>query len=135
MPRIKSRLEKFIRKNFNKFLFDVSEGYVITLQNGNMYKILSNEKDFKKANYYSYWLKFNIVGGRRPKKPSFLRRTQNWSTEERLARLEKLRNRYIRNRNRLTRTYGPYTVSYSDDLNIRMLAMFNDTKNRIENGR
>lgn len=125
------KLPKFVSSRTPKPLFGPTEGFVIKLSNDSSYKLLVDQ-EFKQANYFAYWVKFVVVGGRRPKKPSFLSRTKNWNLEKRLERLEQLKSKYLRNVDKLYRKYGDYEVRYSDDLHTRMLAMFEDTKRTLE---
>jgi hypothetical protein len=113
------------------------EGFVITTPNF-MFKVVDVEK-FAAANHFVHRVKYAIVGGRRPRRPSFLSRTQHWPRAQRLARLEKLRQRYMKKRWYLDHVYEQENhrmlLSYIGDLHQKTLNMFLDTRMRIENGR
>lgn len=114
------------------------EGLVIKTWNRNTVKFTDRE-GFTKANEHAHWVKYAIVGGRRPRRPSFLSRTKDWPVEERLARLDKLAERYLRHRHKLSKQFPNGTklmpVSYDLELHERTKLMFCDTRERIANGR
>lgn len=114
-----------------------SEGAVVQTPNGT-FKLVDREA-FMGLNRFVHWVKYAIVGGRRPARPSFLSRTKNWPKEKRLARLDELLTRYREGRYELHysgRLNGRTVLSnYSGDLHQRTLNMFADTRKRIENGR
>lgn len=113
------------------------EGVVVNSDQG-LFKILDRD-DFHAANRFTHIVKYWLVGGRRPARPSFLSRTKDWPKEKRLARLDQLLDRYCRNR------YGMHyrlqvggrteMITYSGQLHQRTLNMFSDTRKRIEDGR
>ena len=115
----------------------LKEGVVIKNPNG-LFKVIERDT-FTEANTFTHIVKYWIVGGRRPYRPSFLSRTKDWSIDERLARLDVLRKRFLTNRyplHYILRVGGrSHLYSYSDQLKDRTLNMFRDTRKRIEDGR
>jgi len=113
------------------------EGVVVQTPNG-LFKIVER-LDFTILNRATHAAKYAIVGGRRPARPSFLSRTKSWPKEKRLARLNQLLKRYRDYRysvcSRNTAQGVTLVKLYSGDLHYRTLAMFYDTKKRIEDGR
>ena len=113
------------------------EGVVVKTNNG-IFKIVDRDA-FAEANRFTHIVKYWIVGGRRPARPSFLSRTKDWPKEKRLARLEVLKDRYIASHYTMHYTLEvggrEMLLSYSGELHTRTLNMFHDTKKRIENGR
>lgn len=113
------------------------EGVVIKTPNG-LFKIV-DRPSFSARNHFAHRVKYMLVGGRRPARPSFLSRTKDWPVEQRLARLDVLLARYQdwHFMLRLPVTYNGVdtTDSYSGSLHQRMLNLFADTRKRIENGR
>ena len=113
------------------------EGVVISSNQG-LFKIVDCN-NFQAANRFTHIVKYWLIGGRRPARPSFLSRTKNWPKEKRLARLEVLRERYCRNRysmhHRLHVGGRTELITYSGQLHQRTLNMFSDTRKRIEDGR
>ena len=113
------------------------EGVVVKTPTG-IFKIVDRDS-FSEANRFTHIIKYWIVGGRRPNRPSFLSRTKDWPKEKRLERLEALRVRFMNNHftmhHRLA--VGPYEemITYSGTLFRRTLGMFCDTRKRIEDGR
>jgi hypothetical protein len=115
-----------------------SEGFVISTVSGRLVKIINREW-FKPANDFVHWVRYALIGGRRPARPSFSSRTMTWSKDRKLARLEVLRHRYLDNRDNLKFEWrGDLRVgnlTYSDEIHERVLMLFYDLRQRIENGR
>lgn len=115
----------------------LKEGIVVKTPRG-LFKVV-HRPSFSKANAFTHWVKYALVGGRRPARPCFLSRTKDWPKEKRLARLEVLLRRYLFNQHRLhfnNHSNGVNTVIYYiGDLDDRMLNLFADTRKRIEDGR
>lgn len=115
-----------------------SEGLVVTTWKHNTFKMVDRE-GFTGANKFAHWVKYNIAGGRRPKRPSFLSRTADWPIEKRLARLDVLRERYLRHHGKLNKyfrnTYKLMPVEYQNELHERTKLLFVDVRERIINGR
>lgn len=113
------------------------EGVVVSSDQG-LFKIVDHET-FRAANRFTHIIKYWIVGGRRPARPSFLSRTKHWPKEQRLARLDVLLKRYHRYRLNMPHflVVGGRTnlLMYSGQLHERTLNMFSDTRKRIEDGR
>lgn len=113
------------------------EGVVVKDSYG-LFKIV-NQSTFGEANRFTHIVKYWIVGGRRPARPSFLSRTKDWPIEKRLERLDALRVRFLQNHYPLHYTLDingtKHLYSYSGDLKTRTLNMFCDTRKRIEDGR
>jgi hypothetical protein len=99
---------------------------------------ITDRDNFARANHFTHMVRYWIVGGRRPARPSFLSRTQHWSPEDRIKRLEKLRQRYLTSRP-LHRTVflngRTFNYDYQGQLHERTLGMFADTIQRIKDGR
>jgi hypothetical protein len=113
------------------------EGVVVATDNG-VFKIVDRQQ-FSVANQFTHRIKYMIVGGRRPARPSFLSRTKDWPIDKRLARLRQLLDRFESGRHPLhyLMSYGDksHLYSYSGQLAQRTLNMFRDTRKRIEDGR
>jgi hypothetical protein len=113
------------------------EGVVVESNQGK-FKIVDRES-FQAANRFTHFIKYWLVGGRRPARPSFLSRTKDWPKEERLKRLDTLLKRYLDNRHILHHVYRfgarQELLVYSGQLHQRTLNMFSDTRKRIEDGR
>lgn len=113
------------------------EGVVVNSPQG-LFKIVDRQA-FTEANRFTHMIKYWIVGGRRPSRPSFLSRTKDWPKEKRLARLETLLLRYKDKHYTMHYTLEnggrSELLSYSGDLHRRTLNMFADTRKRIEDGR
>lgn len=114
------------------------EGIVVELASGTLFKLVDREP-FTKANRFTHFVKYILVGGRRPARSCFLSRTKDWPVEKRLRRLDVLLLRYRKYRTRLTKGYvinGKMTrFSYTEDLHYRVLALFADVRERIQDGR
>ena len=114
----------------------LKEGVVITTMSF-QFKLVERE-NFTALNLFTHRIKYMIVGGRRPRRSSFLSRTAGWEIEDRLTRLDQLLERYLRNRHKLR--YSGFlngkqiTVRYDYSLHERTLGMFADTRKRILNG-
>lgn len=115
----------------------LKEGMVIETSDG-LFKITEREL-FTEANLFTHIVKYWLVGGRRPYRPSFLSRTKDWPIDKKLARLDQLRTRFLTNHyqlNYILKTNGrSHLYSYSGQLRERTLNMFRDTRKRIEDGR
>lgn len=117
------------------------EGVVIKVINTHIAFKITNRIEFSKANHFAHIVKYWLIGGRRPARPSFLSRTSHWPIEHRLARLDVLLQRYLDNRLALrsqfdlTPVYPHMVVEYTGGLHDRMLNLFADTRQRIINGR
>lgn len=113
------------------------EGVVVNSSQG-LFKIVDRES-FSGANRFTHQIKYWIVGGRRPARPSFLSRTKDWPKEKRLARLDVLLQRYHDKHYTMHFTLEAggrsELLSYSGDLHRRTLNMFSDTRKRIQDGR
>lgn len=116
----------------------MSEGYVVSGVDGTLFKIINREW-FKPANDFVHWVRYALIGGRRPDRPSFESRTRHWALEKRLDRLEVLRQRYLRRRHELQFKHdaGPRVgdLHYSDEIHDRMLKLFYDLRERMKDGR
>lgn len=114
------------------------EGLVGRFDDGRMFKIV-DRRGFSQANNFAHIVKYWLVGGRRPNRPSFLSRTKDWPKEKRLARLEVLRRRYNAHRESLWRAFTinqqTMMVTYYGELHERTKILFADVKKRIEDGR
>lgn len=115
----------------------LKEGVVVRTPTS-LFKIV-DQNVFRKANAFTHRVKYAIVGGRRPARPSFLSRTKDWPVEQRLARLAYLRHRYVTNHYavHLTIEVGgkKHIMDYSAQLHRRTIGMFTDTEQRIRDGR
>lgn len=118
----------------------IKEGAVVQTPE-TLFKLV-NRPAFSKLNNFTHRAKYAIVGGRRPKRPSFLSRTAHWPVEKRIDRLNNLLTRYERLRYIVSIDVcmnpgggSDMIVYYSGDLHQRTLNMFYDTKKRIEDGR
>lgn len=113
------------------------EGVVVNSNQG-LFKIVDRNL-FSEANRFTHTVKYWIVGGRRPARPSFLSRTKDWPKEKRLARLDQLLVRYKENHYtmhyQLEAGARSMLLSYSGQLHQRTLNMFSDTRKRIQDGR
>lgn len=100
---------------------------------------LVDRKAYTALNKFTHRVKYAVVGGSRPPKPSFLSRTKDWPVEKRLARLDILLTRYMKWRYLLfytgTMNGRILRLAYHGALHSRTLGMFYDTRKRIENGR
>lgn len=111
-----------------------TEGIVCTSLSGIVFKI-TPRADFAEANLYSHWVRYALQGGRRPARPSFLSRTKSWPVGRRLARLERLRQRYVDNHSLIGCINNSYKVWYAnDELHQRTLLLFAELRVRIQNG-
>lgn len=103
-----------------------------------LFKIV-DRPTFSARNHFTHWVKYALVGGRRPARPCFLSRTKDWPKEARLARLEVLRQRYldwhVMLRLPVTFMGREHVDDYSGSLHWRTLNLFADTRKRIEDGR
>jgi hypothetical protein len=115
-----------------------TEGLVVTTWKHNTFKFVDRE-GFTQANAFSHWVKYALAGGRRTKRPCFLSRTTDWTTEKRLERLDVLRERYLRNHHKLhkefSNSYKLMPVTYERELHERTKLLFVDVRERIIDGR
>lgn len=115
------------------------EGIVVKMLDDDQPFKLVNRPEFTRLNLFTHRIKYWLVGGRRPVRSCFLSRTKDWPKEKRLARLDTLLNRYLRNRFVLHAKYRNngklLHMSYSGDLNQRTLNLFADVRKRIQDGR
>ncbi len=120
------------------------EGYVVRA--GNVVFKITNKEGFTKANMYTHFLKYMLVGDPVKKKHSFLSRTKHWSQEDRLSRLEVLRQRFLKHHKKLKKNFenvsanshvtpGSTIISYSSpDMFQRALNLFAEVRKRIIDG-
>lgn len=131
-------LEYFTQFNQSESGGTQMEGIVVQLPSGTLFKLV-DRKPFTKANRFTHFVKYALVGGRRPARSCFLSRTADWPIEKRLRRLDVLLLRYRKNRTKLVKGYiinGKMTrFSYTEDLHYRVLALFADVRERIKDGR
>lgn len=115
----------------------LQEGVVVS-NNGIKFKFVDKE-GFRALNLFTHRIKYMLIGGRRPKRSSFLSRTENWPIDKRLARLEQLRLRYLKHRTKLSYigqlNQNFVSAFYDFDLHYRTLNLFADTRKRILDGR
>jgi hypothetical protein len=113
------------------------EGVVVESNQGK-FKIVDRE-EFHRANRFTHIVKYWLVGGRRPARPSFLSRTKDWPKEKRLERLDTLLRRYLSKRLGLQHIIRSGArqelILYAGQLHQRTLNLFSDTRKRIEDGR
>jgi hypothetical protein len=99
---------------------------------------LVNGDIFAKKNNFTHIVKYWLMGGRRPVRPCFLSRTKHWPLEKRLARLEVLRQRFVKHHARL-KYENPITgniLSYSHpQLYKRTIVLFAEIREGLINGR
>ena len=116
----------------------LGEGFVVSTTTGNLFKIVDREW-FTPANAFVHWVRYALIGGRRPVRSSFESRTRDWPLDKRLARLEVLRQRYLANYKKLKFTWPddkrPGSLTYSDEIHERMLMLFYDLRERLKDGR
>ncbi len=138
--------ERTIRNNHLQYMnlgarswYSLHEGMVVE-STGLKFKM--NNPRFAELNKFTHLVKYWIVGGRRPNRPSFLSRTKDWPKAKRLERLDVLLERYKVSRHKLALnpnlfdTYESKVISYlHGELHQRTLNMFYDTRKRIEDGR
>lgn len=96
-----------------------------------------DKEHFAPLNNFAHIVRYWLQGGRRPERPSFMSRTQEWPVEKRLARLEVLRQRYVRGKDRIKLSNRFSELNYRDckELDQRTLLLFAELKQRIINGR
>lgn len=115
-----------------------TEGLVGVTRTGLVFKI-TERKEFARANRFSHIVKYWLVGGRRPARPSFLSRTKDWPAKKRLHRLSALLDRYQKHASELNGYFelnsNTMHLNHYEHLHGRNLALFADTRKRIENGR
>jgi hypothetical protein len=119
--------------------YSLHEGMVVE-SSGLKFKM--NNPRFAELNKFTHLVKYWIVGGRRPNRPSFLSRTKDWPKAKRLERLDVLLERYKASRHKLVLNPNMFDLSEAnrisylhEDLHQRTLNMFYDTRKRIEDGR
>ena len=124
-----------------------TEGLVVEYDDV-VFKIVRREI-FGNLNQYTHLVKYWLVGGRRPNRPCFLSRTKDWPKEKRLERLEVLRQRFLKHKEKILpklpdsavyvqQQFIEYQtrVSYAHGaLFDRTMNLFYDTRKRIEHGR
>lgn len=117
---------------------NLAEGYVFRLENDFRFKLIYREW-FGPANHFIHWVRYCLIGGRRPARPSFESRTRYWPLEKRLHRLDVLLDRYLAHHEKMTFRLEGYTspasVSYSDEIHDRVLVLFYDFRERLKSGR
>jgi hypothetical protein len=116
----------------------IIEGYVISTP-GIIFKLVDQDI-FLKMNSFTHRIRDGLLGDKRKRKPGFMGRTKAWPVEKRLKRLETLRTRYLAHHMNIKRKfiasgYRNVNLSYTGDLHQRMLFLFLDIKERLENGR
>ncbi|MNR88456.1 hypothetical protein D3C72_193940 [compost metagenome] len=100
-----------------------------------IFKMVDKEH-FAPLNNFTHIVRYWLQGGRRPERPSFWSRTQDWPEQKRLDRLEVLRRRYQRGKYSMDHKSRFGKVSYANwDLDQRTLLLFAELKERIQNGR
>lgn len=120
--------------NISNLSYRTSEGVVVTGTSALTFKLVNREW-FAEANRFVHWVKYALVGGRRPPRPSFDSRTKDWPIEKKLKRLEILRQRYLKHRHLLKKKINGQVYEYDSELHERTLLLFHDLKERIKNGR
>jgi hypothetical protein len=92
---------------------------------------------FAPLNLFTHIVRYWLQGGRRPERPSFMSRTQDWPLEQRLARLEVLRQRYVSHKEKIKLSNRFFELNYRqcEELDQRTLLLFAELKQRIKNGR
>ena len=118
----------------DSFLYAYAEGIVLIFQNGERYKVI--QRDFHEANRFVHFVKYALVGGRRPERPSFWTRTLDWPVEKRLERLEVLRKRFVKNREKLSKRFDNFgTIDYTEpQIYNRTLLLFAEVRERVIHG-
>lgn len=105
------------------------------------YKDLTKMVDrsvFGVKNNFTHIVKYWLMGGRRPARPCFLSRTKDWPLEKRLARLETLRQRFVKHHERLqyVNPKSGNILSYAHpQLYKRTIVLFAEIREGLINGR